>query len=567
VSFCSVAAVTCASAILLYNQVAYHVLIAVFAAALAAYLAVSRRFRVARTTRGGAARHVQNAVLAALALGIGTIASWQVRLHENELDVLFFKLVTPRQQTGLSHKTELTSVRQLKSSEGIALRIESDHAPGYLRGQVLDEYRVNAIRRRPEWVSNGTWATLEPSAPPMLDHSDPAGRRNAFILENVDARGWNRITVWPASLSSPLLFMSLETAVVRVPVDSLQSNDNAVVKTEESAMGVDYACLTPVPDTIRGHFETAPLSDALSRRYTAVPADLDERIKTLARDLQRDRATTRGKIAAVARHLKGNYTYNLGITVPRGADPLAHFLFESPGAHCEYFATAAAVLLRLGGVPARYVTGFVPTSRNSYGDYWVARNADAHAWVEAYDEERGWGIVEATPPDGVPAAVPRGTLSQLWDYVRFRVAQVRLAFLRYGIRGVVAMCRRGVVMAGRFVLGTLPGLAAACAVVAAATVLIATKCRRIRAKRPRPDPAAAALRALLAKMDKRLRKCGLVRRPSETLHQFAERIVSELPDKRVAAQLATWYVSYARLRYGRQARQVDPATLKRFEHA
>ena len=74
------------------------------------------------------------------------------------------------------------------------------------------------------------------------------------------------------------------------------------------------------------------------------------------------------------------------------------FLTESDEGYCVHFATAATVLLRAAGVPARYVTGYVV---NCEADKTVTVESDrAHAWVEYYDEVyHAWIIAEPTPPD------------------------------------------------------------------------------------------------------------------------------------------------------------------------
>ena len=59
---------------------------------------------------------------------------------------------------------------------------------------------------------------------------------------------------------------------------------------------------------------------------------------------------------------------------------------------------SAVLLLRSLGVPARYVTGYVVDEYNSDTGRWLARNLDAHAWVEAYDDRaQRWVAVESTP--------------------------------------------------------------------------------------------------------------------------------------------------------------------------
>ncbi|RYZ67098.1 MAG: transglutaminase domain-containing protein, partial [Proteobacteria bacterium] len=79
-----------------------------------------------------------------------------------------------------------------------------------------------------------------------------------------------------------------------------------------------------------------------------------------------------------------------------GQNSVDHFLFESKKGHCELYATSAAVLLRLGGVPTRLITGF-RVSRHGHDDVVSVRMGDAHAWIEAYDSNRGWVPLDFTP--------------------------------------------------------------------------------------------------------------------------------------------------------------------------
>ena len=127
--------------------------------------------------------------------------------------------------------------------------------------------------------------------------------------------------------------------------------------------------------------------------------------------------------AALARHVAGWLSSTFGYTTELpGADPsLAHFLFDRRRGHCEYFATALAVLLRLEHVPARVATGFYGASWSDAGGYYVVRRGSAHAWVEAWIPGRGWVRFNPTP------AADRGAqggddlwtrLSDTWDAVQ-----------------------------------------------------------------------------------------------------------------------------------------------------
>ena len=100
------------------------------------------------------------------------------------------------------------------------------------------------------------------------------------------------------------------------------------------------------------------------------------------------------------------------------------FLFRTKAGHCEFFATALAVLLRASGVPTRNVTGFLGGRYNGYGDYYAVRQGDAHSWVEAWlGDEEGWITLDPTPPIRGELGPQEGALSgldALFDALRTR---------------------------------------------------------------------------------------------------------------------------------------------------
>ena len=83
---------------------------------------------------------------------------------------------------------------------------------------------------------------------------------------------------------------------------------------------------------------------------------------------------------------------------PSGEDFVSWFLLESDTGYCVHFATAATMVLRQLGVPARYVTGYMVSAE--VGSWTQVTEDSAHAWVEYYDEQYGWQQLEVTPPDG-----------------------------------------------------------------------------------------------------------------------------------------------------------------------
>lgn len=80
-----------------------------------------------------------------------------------------------------------------------------------------------------------------------------------------------------------------------------------------------------------------------------------------------------------------------------GKDPVEYFLTKSRKGHCEYFASALALLLRSEGIPARVVNGYYGAHQNPVdGTYQIAQS-QAHSWVEVYFDGLGWILFDATP--------------------------------------------------------------------------------------------------------------------------------------------------------------------------
>jgi transglutaminase-like putative cysteine protease len=95
-----------------------------------------------------------------------------------------------------------------------------------------------------------------------------------------------------------------------------------------------------------------------------------------------------------------------------GPFPLVDFLLRDRAGDCQHFASAAALLLRLAGVPARVAVGFATGVRERHGRFNV-RDTDAHAWIEVYFEGIGWvgfnptpSAAQATIPDELNPLVP-----------------------------------------------------------------------------------------------------------------------------------------------------------------
>ena len=100
----------------------------------------------------------------------------------------------------------------------------------------------------------------------------------------------------------------------------------------------------------------------------------------------------------------GRFRYTTDVEEP-GADPLLDFLFKTRAGYCQHFAGAAALLLRLAGVPTRVVSGFATGKRTGENTYDV-RDEDAHAWIEVYFPGYGWVPFNPTPASAEADVAP-----------------------------------------------------------------------------------------------------------------------------------------------------------------
>jgi transglutaminase-like putative cysteine protease len=108
-------------------------------------------------------------------------------------------------------------------------------------------------------------------------------------------------------------------------------------------------------------------------------------------------------ILAVNTYLQQGFGYSERPTPPpAGRAPLDAFLFDTKDGYCQHFSGAMALLLRMGGIPARVATGFSPGGFSERRDAWIVRDTDAHSWVEAWFDQLGWVTYDPTP-DPTPA--------------------------------------------------------------------------------------------------------------------------------------------------------------------
>ena len=171
--------------------------------------------------------------------------------------------------------------------------------------------------------------------------------------------------------------------------------------------------LLPARNVPRLRAASTEYSEEIRNIYLQLPK-LDPRIPELAKQITARAQTPFDKTIALENYLRSHYAYNLNLTGKPGDDPLAHFLFETRSGHCEYFASAMAIMLRTLDIPTREVNGFLPGEYNDLGEDYIVRASDAHSWVEVYFPGTGWMTFDPTPPGAEDAG---GFFSRLGQYM------------------------------------------------------------------------------------------------------------------------------------------------------
>jgi transglutaminase-like putative cysteine protease len=365
---------------------------------------------------------------------------WQKRLHETRrlplvslglllmiaLLALPFFLVVPRTTLsalsrsgsglggfiGFSDHVTLGDIGRLKSSDEIVMRVRVEDS-GAQQGREL-RWRGVALDRFTgrSWIKSANASVLR------TRDERPAGFFQLGTTE--DLRRLTAQTFFMEPLDTPVLFaapraVAMQGALPFVRVDGEGSLQTRMHDQERIIYKVYSDTAEPDAAALRGDSLVYPPS---ADRYKRLPDELDPRIAALARDVMTQSAAHNryDQAHAIETYLWGNYGYTLDLKAG-GPDPLSDFLFNVRAGHCEYFATAMAVMLRTQGIAARVVNGFLPGERNEAANAYTVRKSDAHSWVEVYfPKTDSWVTFDPTPAAGRIAHERTGLAGQLSKY-------------------------------------------------------------------------------------------------------------------------------------------------------
>jgi len=292
------------------------------------------------------------------------------------------------------------------------------------------------------------------------------------------------------------------------------------------------------------------ITSAQRRKLLRLWDPVKNQLQDLATSLYKDCSTVQDKINATTSHFKNNYSYALIMPESQGKDPLIDFIQNGKTGYCEYFASAAAILLRLGDVPTRYVTGFYATEKESLiSNNWVARNQDAHAWVEAWDEDHQcWRTVEATVQNVLEEDLTN-TSGNLTGLQRFAIVQRLIrALYQYGVLGFFIW----IFDEGGFVFQFCISLASAVGLILCFRKLSKTRCHNSVLSHRTCSDEQWHMHKLRVRLERGLKRKGIARQPHETLLTFALAITTRDLAPQTVVSIQNWYTQYNHLRYSKK---------------
>lgn len=213
-----------------------------------------------------------------------------------------------------------------------------------------------------------------------------------------------RISVELEPLAENVIFLPQGTVALEIPpriragVATHRHISRALFEfryLDATDQGLSYVAIV---SRARSLVSADPPSATSRTRYLQIPPK-HQHLVGLAQQITKNRSTTISKAAAITAFLRDDPQFHYTTDQPRnpGPRPLEHFLFVSKSGHCEYFASALAIMLRAIGIPSRHVMGFLGGRYNRFGEYIAVRQGDAHSWVEAFVDGVGWVTLDPTP--------------------------------------------------------------------------------------------------------------------------------------------------------------------------
>lgn len=308
------------------------------------------------------------------------------------------RFLQPVHKTGFTEQVNLDQGGSIYEDPSIVMRVEMntedrDLWSGYLRGGTLDTF------------DGQTWKNSDTQVTPFYrDHRSEI----TMPIPKMASKKIIKQSIYLESLDSDLLFFAEWPYRIKVERPFLHmASDYSVRRRRGDTWRLHYEVESLIPEEIRHSPESgSPGAEAHAPRHLkeagsisgqALDGDDGQKLMKLVNEVTGGIDNKFEAARRIESYLRENYEYTLNLEKNISQLPLEDFLFRTKKGHCEYFASAMTIMLRVVNIPARMVTGFVANEWNDEGQYYVVRMDDAHAWVEAYFENYGWRRFDPSP--------------------------------------------------------------------------------------------------------------------------------------------------------------------------
>ena len=287
-----------------------------------------------------------------------------------------------------SDRVDLESFSSTKHSDRILLRVQTPDGelPDPLR---LREATFNRYRRG-HWVREGMVSSrLRESGDGRVELPP----QYATAVPSKTPRPRRTLSIETSSFTPGFLFVPYGTTAIASAGTALAISSDATITYSGAPSDRRYAA------------EYVLQADGAGPGRTSVPLhDVPPEVAVLTRRIVAGASTPEEIASRLLAYLGRGFTYRVDVPEAVG-DPVVDFLTRTRAGHCEYFASALALMMRSAGIPARLATGSLGGEVGPLTSEILVRGENLHAWVEASLDGERFRVFDPTPPEGRPRIV------------------------------------------------------------------------------------------------------------------------------------------------------------------
>lgn len=285
----------------------------------------------------------------------------------------------------------------------LELKVKADK-PLYLRGTVKNYY------------DGFTWARknikmIKKEKQELL----PLTGANAFTIFGK----LNKLFIYPVNLKTTTVLAPEYVFNIDIANNDIYYDKNFTYQTKKNITDSYEVTYTPYKDNLgvisnsidgkefkemddeyRFSIQERPYIMSKYSEYLQLPSNIPQRVYDLVAEITSGCSTNGEKAERIYKYLKNTYKYSLNVSeVPKDREFVDYFLFTEKKGYCTYFATAATIMCRIAGVPARYAEGFNMTDVKDNDGLFLVTNRNAHAWTEILmgPGTNLWTILDCVP--------------------------------------------------------------------------------------------------------------------------------------------------------------------------